>query len=113
MASRPTCRLARRAAPVAMLAGVLLLAAACTAPALPGTPTAEAGVGVIGERGPDSPATQEPAGMTSPAVGQQPSTATASPGAAIEPAPTTAAPPLLLTPTPAGEPATPAPATPT
>lgn len=93
MTSRPNLRLARRAAPVALLAGILLLAAACTAPALPGTPTAERGVGVSAERGPDSPATQEPAGIASPAAGPQPSTATASPGAAIEPAPTTAAPP--------------------
>ena len=76
MVSRPNLRLARRAAPVALLAGVLLLAAACTAPALPGTPTAERGVGVSGERGPDSPATQEPAGIASPAAGPQPSTAT-------------------------------------
>jgi len=113
MTSRPNLRLARRAAPVALLAGVLLLAAACTAPALPGTPTAERGVGVSGEREPDSPATQEPAGIASPAAGPQPSTATASPGAAIEPAQTTAAPPPLRTATPAGEPATLAPASPT
>jgi hypothetical protein len=92
MASRPNLRLARRAAPVALLAGILLLAAACTAPALPGTQTAERGVGVNAERGPDSPATQEPAVIASPAAGPQPSTATASPGAAIEPAPTTATP---------------------
>ncbi len=69
MASRPNLRLVRRAAPVALLTGILLLAAACAAPALPAAPTAERGVGVSAERGPDSPATQEPAGTASPAAG--------------------------------------------